>query len=1404
MKHQLFGGCGAPFRKFVRLAAGAAAAFVLCPAAPVFAEGNASGDFADVTGVIVNSITDGRAPYDADDSAGNDSSGDNRIVRTFDSAVYSLEFVTNMQAGTGKRSLSEAVVNIRMSIPGAKGDYRWDTDNMGWLMPGYTVSYDDGHVTLDGKVKLSQVDGADPVPGTAAVNVYLVASGVAHGAKVEPTFSVWMDGDPEGSAKAFTCDSAHTTADGKPCTLTVSADASRFGVYLATPTQQRWGYLNPDTGKLTLDSDKPGYSPCAIASLGMAFYLKGEEGKGVKGCEVPKGDITFILDPEYTKDDVNWQRAQMWDSLNLYRRGEYAEDGILCSPGTTYGRETQWATSYGSGPSNDAYVPYFPTVSGNRLQNIFDPGECKFTKLPDGRYQVTVSDYHIDGVFPKYNRYRTPAGNVDFTEETNIFTAFGAQLYCPLDSGEPGQSRRIRMTVKGLAVTGVSGRPMSSFDGETSWSVSGVATTSCTEQRNIYGMHRYTSSGFQGADRYESSTFDGLVCQRGGTFDNIRLPLGSNTQDTDCHTYAADILLKFDDQTLGPLPDGKSMIRLSKNGGYPNGAKDFRLQGRQYEGTHTMLYGVKPDGKGWAGLDECKRAKISDLKYYATWEEACAHGTVVGFLYEMRDMDYAVRGWWDNYVDLQVKADAPIGRVGFVTCTSRTWNGKRADMASEVQPGSNLDGKATGWTLEALMSNYVPRTFSGAEDGYWYNRESGNLGTGACVLVVGEMPKASLASDVAGKSWWNLNAGERIMDMRLDLTVDTAGDSQATAITVTHALDQHLHYVKGSGVLGGTYVPADGAAPSKVVDGEAVEPSVSKNGDGQEVLTWKISGTSGESFPAVHFQLEIGTELDPKTDVNELDNPLTQTVQCKSTYGPETGEVSWMSRVIKSPAVSMQLRPVGASTIEQDGDAVWRVVLSNNGAADSKPFNQYLVLPYGGDNRDSKYSGDPELVSMVLDTSHGKRTLASGLKVYVTMDTAVQDGKFDAQGLDALGVSWTEVPGSVSGDTVTYTFRRKGVTAVKFSGNMLGGHEGLNYQLTLTPGDGCSPGDLYSLSASVYGERFPGTVFAAPTPVQVVSRTVSGDVFNDRDKSGLYNGDKDLHVGGQRVRILDASGKQAKDAFGRDVPDCVTGEDGKWSFTGMLSGAFTVALVDPDGKYELVKNGPDYSRDAEGARKALTELDNDARVSGGSFASDGRTVWDEDVEAYASQEYTFLPAAEMNPAVQEYGNVRFGLAVYWSDLTIEKVADKPSAVPALGCQVFHFKADGIGWDGKPHTYYFQVEAADKGGGSGSGEAPHADAVPVEGIGGLLAGAPDFATVLEGRQTLRLPSGYYTVSELTKDGWAFLDHIAVNGTVDGDACSMDLLLNEQGLVHTRDYRTGFGGYRDAAAEANDLK
>ena len=53
---------------------------------------NLDGNYARVNSLACDGTSTGTAPFDADDDAGNDSSKDNLIVRTWDTATYDVEY----------------------------------------------------------------------------------------------------------------------------------------------------------------------------------------------------------------------------------------------------------------------------------------------------------------------------------------------------------------------------------------------------------------------------------------------------------------------------------------------------------------------------------------------------------------------------------------------------------------------------------------------------------------------------------------------------------------------------------------------------------------------------------------------------------------------------------------------------------------------------------------------------------------------------------------------------------------------------------------------------------------------------------------------------------------------------------------------------------------------------------------------------------------------------------------------------------------------------------------------------------------------------------------------------------------------------------------------------------------
>lgn len=83
------------------------------------------------------SMVDGSAPFDSSDTAGNDSSANNQIVRSFDMVEYSL--VVNFDARDQIATAEEALLHFEMTMEADITDAQFDPSKMLWLGETYEI-----------------------------------------------------------------------------------------------------------------------------------------------------------------------------------------------------------------------------------------------------------------------------------------------------------------------------------------------------------------------------------------------------------------------------------------------------------------------------------------------------------------------------------------------------------------------------------------------------------------------------------------------------------------------------------------------------------------------------------------------------------------------------------------------------------------------------------------------------------------------------------------------------------------------------------------------------------------------------------------------------------------------------------------------------------------------------------------------------------------------------------------------------------------------------------------------------------------------------------------------------------------------------------------------------------------
>ena len=264
---------------------------------------NLDGDYAHATMLRVDNVSSGTAPWDTDDTAGNDSTPDNDIIRSFDTARYDIHSVFDVKQDSPYAYIANGYVGYKVVLTGydtngsqldmSKKQAWFDEESLGWVSTdkGYEKSIGvekiNGHdcVVLTCWRKLIATDTVPTViPGNKDITFSIKVNQMHQGQKIVPQFYAFADHNT-------TDEYAHTT--GK--TLTVSS-APRLNIGLAY-----WGggdvargNFDFSTGKNTAPNKNAGTVQGIRTTAGIYVEIRNNlAGKQMRGVEVPVGGITF-------------------------------------------------------------------------------------------------------------------------------------------------------------------------------------------------------------------------------------------------------------------------------------------------------------------------------------------------------------------------------------------------------------------------------------------------------------------------------------------------------------------------------------------------------------------------------------------------------------------------------------------------------------------------------------------------------------------------------------------------------------------------------------------------------------------------------------------------------------------------------------------------------------------------------------------------------------------------------------------------------------------------------------------------------------------------------------------------------------------------------------------------------
>ena len=717
---------------------------------PVYASGEIGdrldGDFAYISDAYLTADEDtdskmairtGTAPWDDDNTDGNDSGPLNNTVRSFDVVTYTAAFKTQVRPSGPYTAYKTGTVYYEFVVEGTKDLVRFETESMGWMTAKAEGKFDVTEETHDGKTY--QVlrgsflaEPADSNPSAIGnsyqeLNIALRVLAMTQGDTVKPQFTFWLEGNdvPE---EGLVTGSGHLCAKhrGEEYKTITAPDVSvtsapRFNVRIVnghSSVNQTVGTFDFSTGNKLAQNKDAGTKEGRIQAFGAVIQIVGKSPQhGLRGCELPDGSpITFDLSltSSYRTDE----------GKTITPDDEYAPllwsiDGNRSRNKNGNVMQTDERSLSMVAVPRVYYTPTNEVEDSQARWGCFAGGQWKGTQNGE-TIQVTISDYEVDLEQLPYNNIVDAPTTYQYYNPNNISGYWDIQTACfsageiwvvqPFYDSEGNyiadtyNSGTFQITLEdtNLQMAGESGTTLETVSDNSNQSVQDddrAIQASYLSKPGTIGLGifyiPYTEQGDDGTLALtEGCRGNGKDWILRGNSLGIYGYLGQNDAEGQARIIAADYLLKFDDSFFEP----EKAISPSPN--------------------TAILYGAKPDKTGWNhqgkqpdedGYDtEMMQATADDLIFFSSLEELKEQEyTCVAVLLESRRLFAAAN---DNSLARILgssKDDSALdGNVFMITHSGVAWN--RNDIKAAAAEWCNKE--ETDLTEEDYLS-YVQNGF---------------------------------------------------------------------------------------------------------------------------------------------------------------------------------------------------------------------------------------------------------------------------------------------------------------------------------------------------------------------------------------------------------------------------------------------------------------------------------------------------------------------------------------------------------------------------------------------------------------------------------------------------------------------------------------------------------------------
>ncbi len=1163
-------------------------------------------DEAYVNEIKFTGIKTGSAPFDEKEGQGNDTTADDMIVRTFDTVTYN--FSANMKSWDASESYSQARVKLEFVLPLTESEAVFDQTAMAWMdqTEGYKPVLSTETRTIDGVERECQVltcykwllpsaGNQSVVPGDFGENVTINVLAMSNGAEFAPIISAAM----EGGAWDGPCKDENHTIDGQPAVekKSVTAEpvkvtaAPKYNIHIeeASSYKDNFNFQGDEAwmnqyGNVAANTDIAEPVPGRIMKLGITLQLYNDnEAKGLKGIELPAGDITFDLevssqytinkpaqDTDYNPKDVidtsSEYRPLLWSyGENWWREygkqntdGRVLYDSLACSPHAPYSawynpgkddtnccyRSGTWnaVQDRGTGTIHITVSGYeinpdqMPIINGDKSSGSYGKNVGCFSSgaiwIVQPFNTITGTEHGAEPYYDVVNTYGQGAFattvkdvNLKATTLSGVTVEQGKDGFVQMVTDDDDKTRTLELTLPGV----MQNRVRYASATEPKREGSGVTDNRDGRDYAAVGADLYLMGGFSyNANREEDN----------------QLYLGTNLTKF----YGSAIEL-YDDDWFTDFSGGACL----------NG----QWEGDGVKQNIRIRYATKPDGKDWKDDDELLATYEEDLVFYESLDAIPAGHTCVGILFTFIGPGAPVDAsdpYYTCFHKAKVKEDAKLaGKTFMLASTSRVWT-KGMYKKDGHDPANIPDWTEEGTNFRSFPAHDWHYKSANIGNDTWYIKEtykpdgSGICGThnsdwshwGDTLLVIGYKTRVSKYltqkdNNNQDKKTFNLDADQRVVDFRLEPATyyDQPGTfNNTTTVTIVDTLPKYLTYRAGSAYFGGAYeqtsvnggtlgnIVEDNSSDAKFPTPVLKEPTVVSNADGTQTLTWTLTDVEiGTPMAPIYYSADIGTKGNPDQDVptgtTNLKNQVYIVAPGDLRDPLTTGEKhSEAGIAVTRGSASSFGKYTKQKVVDEDGQIDY-VVYYNNNAETGTSLTIMDTMPMNEENG-SHFTGTYTFTEWKLDRT---KCNVDNIKIYYTFDTKYKNKTTKEVKREEIE-TWKPAAINASDGTIAIPTDADGATKEQPCPvawavvGMLDSGQSVNIDLKLQLDPGASDKNKNENNYFVNLLSSGDTTTTTETPT--VRRTLEGLAWMDYNRDGIQDNDlnKEVRISGVKVELL--------------------------------------------------------------------------------------------------------------------------------------------------------------------------------------------------------------------------------------------------------------------------------------------